>query len=116
MNRGFWLTISVAAFLSGAVATAFAEGGTSVGTKAGTSVGTKAGTSLGDGAAASPTASPGTVRPGCANGTAAGRESPPITGPGSVPDLNLIPSMPYGLGGQSNQYPTTFGYGPGAGC
>jgi hypothetical protein len=110
MNRGLVVILSAAALISVAVAPVFADGGTSVGTVVGTSVGTKIGTSLGTGA----NAAPGTVQPGCANSTAA--RSAPLTGPGSAPDPNLIPTIPYGIGGQSNLTASTFGYGASSGC
>jgi hypothetical protein len=73
--------------LQGVVATASADIGTSVGTRVGTSLGTAPGYSIVPGRGEVPLGQPGPAyRSDCL-----------LTGPGSAPDPNLIPTMPYGL-------------------
>src|SRR5258708_1796561 len=84
------LTLSVGlsmCLLQGVVATAFAEIGTSAGTRVGTSLGTAPGYSIAPERGAIPSGQPGPAyRSDCL-----------LTGPGSAPDPNLVPTMPYGL-------------------
>jgi hypothetical protein len=116
----FGRSIVTAAFLPVAAMTAFAAGGTMVGTKVGTAVGTKIGTSAGSVAAASAAPASGGFRPAtrgnCDN--EAFRPNAPITGPGSAPNPNLIPTIPYGVGTTYGtlDYPSLTGTRPARGC
>ncbi len=82
--------LAMAAFLIAATP-GRAEIGTKVGTTPGTHVGTKPGTA--------PSGLPTTAQRPSA-GCVTARPAPPITGPGSVPNLDLVPTIPYGIGTQ----------------
>jgi len=86
MNRALTVGLLIG-LLQGVVATASAEIGTSAGTQVGTSLGTAPGYAIVPGRGAVPFGEP----------SPAYRSNCLLTGPGSAPDLNLIPTMPYGL-------------------
>jgi hypothetical protein len=107
------VAVSALVFIGATCGFALADGGTSLGTSVGTIQGTKFGTVFGTATGAATGVSAG--RPsslGC--GVAGSRGA--LTGPGGAPDVNLIPTMPYGIGRQNLQYPTTTGFGVAEGC